>query len=204
MGRPISRYYFLCQAGGWSFVLLILIFARLAIAESIIDPLLVVTSGIFATHLLRNSIIKYGWLKLSLKKMVAILSVSVFFTGTLAETIGTIFRIMYVTIISRHQFHFRFPLFLGNCLTYFILFIPWALIYCFYYYTLKRHKDDLEKIRLESLLKERKTHSEESSVDIDFILNSLNRIQNLIDENPTKSRSEITDFSNLLRKGYLY
>jgi LytS/YehU family sensor histidine kinase len=86
---------------------------------------------------------------------------------------------------------------------YSVLFISWTLIYWGYYYAGRTQMEELEKLRLESMLKETEGQARVSVVDIDFITGSLQRIQSLIDENPSRSRAEITEFSNLLRNGFL-
>ena len=55
------------------------------------------------------------------------------------------------------------------------------------------------KIRLESLVKELELKTIKSHINPHFIFNALNSIRALVDENPERARTAITELSNILR-----
>jgi hypothetical protein len=88
-------------------------------------------------------------------------------------------------------------------LEYILLFLPWTIIYCLYHHIQKTREKNTELRRLELLLKEKAATANDTTVDIESITRSLDRIRSLIGEDTTRARAEITAFSQLLRKGYL-
>lgn len=160
-------------------------------------------TGAVTTHLLRNAILRYGWLNLPLTKGLPRLLLGVAFTCMIAGLTmyagnGIFGREMTAPVsfaparlIFVHIFNFG------------LLILPWTVMYVLYDYIVRARKEDLERTHLERRVKEMRQQADESGVDVDFIINSLNAIQSSIEENPDRSRAEITKFSNLLRKGYL-
>jgi hypothetical protein len=201
----ISKYYWLCQIGGWSGIYgLILTLNQTLIKSNVIEyAVLTCLSGLLVTHLLRIAIRRFGWLNLPPKKGLVRLLVAV----VLASTLAAWTRILGIDGLNRitavSAFFLRRRVVFGSIIEYAILITSWALIYCFYVYIEKNRKESLEKRRLEQKLQLMKQQAGESAVDVDFLIDSLHRIQSSIEENPTRSRAEITAFSNLLRRGFL-
>ncbi|KAF0238373.1 MAG: putative signal transduction histidine, partial [Chitinophagaceae bacterium] len=54
-------------------------------------------------------------------------------------------------------------------------------------------------VKLESLVKELELNTIKSHINPHFIFNALNSIRALVDENPTRARTAITELSNILR-----
>jgi LytS/YehU family sensor histidine kinase len=73
------------------------------------------------------------------------------------------------------------------------------LIYYFYHYIDKSRKQQFDTLKLESLVKELELKTIKSHINPHFIFNSLNSIRALIDENPGRARTAITELSNILR-----
>ena len=80
-----------------------------------------------------------------------------------------------------------------------LLIAIWMLIYIVYHYVEKNRKSELDRLRLESLVKELELKTIKSHINPHFIFNSLNSIRALVDENPTRARRAITELSNILR-----
>ena len=81
----------------------------------------------------------------------------------------------------------------------FILSALWLLIYLVWHYMEKNRKDQIDKLKLESTVKELELKTIKSHINPHFIFNSLNSIRALVDENPQRSRKAITELSNILR-----
>jgi len=80
-----------------------------------------------------------------------------------------------------------------------LLVAIWMLIYIVYHYVEKNRKDQLDRLKLESTVKELELKTIKSHINPHFIFNSLNSIRALVDENPTRARRAITELSNILR-----
>jgi len=77
--------------------------------------------------------------------------------------------------------------------------LPWTLIYYFYHYIEKSRKQQVDTLKLEALVKELELKTIKSHINPHFIFNSLNSIRALVDENPVRARTAITELSNILR-----
>jgi LytS/YehU family sensor histidine kinase len=60
-------------------------------------------------------------------------------------------------------------------------------------------KTEVQKVKLESLVKELELKTIKSHINPHFIFNALNSIRALVDENPDRARTAITELSNILR-----
>ncbi len=80
-----------------------------------------------------------------------------------------------------------------------LLIAIWMLIYIVYHYVNKNRKDQLDRLRLETTVKELELKTIKSHINPHFIFNSLNSIRALVDENPQRARKAITELSNILR-----
>lgn len=201
MKRLIPGYYWRFQLGGWGLFLLLLNLPNGIVLEKL---LIYILPGLLTTHLLRNCILRYDWLKLPLKKGLLRLSAGVLLASLLAALMSE-----SVNIFAASSRISQRPLLLSagsiylHSINYIIPILSWTIIYVLHYYALKTHKTVSLRRQLELRLEEKKLHAQESPVNIDFLIDSLNHIQTSIDENPARSRAEITKFSSLLRKGYL-
>jgi hypothetical protein len=80
-----------------------------------------------------------------------------------------------------------------------ILVTLWLLIYVVWHYMEKNRNDQVDKLKLESLVKELELKTIKSHINPHFIFNALNSIRALVDENPARARTAITELSNILR-----
>ncbi|MEO6683665.1 MAG: histidine kinase [Ginsengibacter sp.] len=81
----------------------------------------------------------------------------------------------------------------------FILIALWLLIYMVWHYLVRNQKDEVDKLSLEKTVKELELQTIKSHINPHFIFNSLNSIRALVDENPQRARTAITELSNILR-----
>lgn len=81
----------------------------------------------------------------------------------------------------------------------FILTAMWLLIYLVWHYIEKNRNDRLDKLRLEGMVKSLELKTIKSHINPHFIFNALNSIRALVDENPERARTAITELSNILR-----
>jgi two-component system, LytTR family, sensor kinase len=207
MKKRIS-YYWLCQFAGWSAFILLNIFFYLTLRTEVTSSLspnlyyvLMVQAviGLLVTHVMRFYIHKNKFVDKPVNEQVFyIIFISVLFSLTYA-TMGTTAE-QWLNIEAPKQK--KIPLVnkimrqsLGCCMYILI----WNLIYFAYHYILKTRQAQLDKIRLESLVKELELKTIKAHINPHFIFNALNSIRALIDENPGRARNAITELSNILR-----
>jgi len=89
--------------------------------------------------------------------------------------------------------------FLVNLVSDSPLILVWVSIYYLWHYIELGTKTEFQKIKLESLVKEMELKTIKSHINPHFIFNALNSIRALVDENPERARTAITELSNLLR-----
>lgn len=199
MLRAPSRHYLYCQSIGWGIFLLAGIYTRSRFELIFITFLI----GLFITHILRNAILRYGWLNAPLRRGLPRLLLATILAAAIGGVVKmTAFNLGGITSKLMERLPWLLLLFYTG-LEYILLFLPWTIIYCLYHHIQKTREKNTELRRLELLLKEKAATANDTTVDIESITRSLDRIRSLIGEDTTRARAEITAFSQLLRKGYL-
>lgn len=203
MPKNSSRYYWWCQISGWGlvvlmFTLLQFFYEKPVTGLFIVQQALIVFPGIGATHLFRQFVRRSNWLLLPIEKAFPkfLLGVIVVCIAAGLVRIGIIDAFHLGTNIMK--FDFSTQLFFAS-MEYLFFLVPWILIYYFYHYIEKSRKQQLDTLKLESLVKELELKTIKSHINPHFIFNSLNSIRALIDENPGRARTAITELSNILR-----
>lgn len=97
-----------------------------------------------------------------------------------------------------HQKEIRYSA-VANIINTFIMLILWAILYFSIKAMLKSQKEKVERLRLQSTLKESQLNTLKGQINPHFMFNSLNNIRGLMLEDVTKSREMITKLSELLR-----
>ena len=199
-----SRYWFF-QVAGWGFVGLVMLFFAHTYEVDISTTVLlsriciVFLAGILATHILRGVIRWQGWLLLSIEKALPKLIVALIMTSVLYSVLllGSA-EIFHLSINPKQKLSFLTKL-LNASINNGLFILPWLLIYYFYHYYEKTRKQQLDTLKLESLIKELELKTIKAHINPHFIFNALNSIRALIDENPERARTAVTELSNILR-----
>lgn len=203
MRKKISLYW-LCQLIGWGSYMLIWTFFYFAIrtksqphfAEILITDTLL---GLLITHSMRLFIRNFGLLSQTLQKQITSLLLLSFIFAFISSTC----LISIQTLFKWDSDHIQKYSFLNNVIRQsfgtLLFLLIWNLIYFTYHYIEKSRQQQLDKIRLESLVKELELKTIKSHINPHFIFNALNSIRALVDENPERARTAITELSNILR-----
>ncbi|MDB5252155.1 MAG: histidine kinase [Flaviaesturariibacter sp.] len=211
MSRVKFSRYWAFQAAGWGvFVLINTFFAysfnaleRPEDAEQFIGRLIVfIFLGLFFTHLMRFVIIQLNTLQKTFdKQILQFLAITSFFSVAGAA--------LYVFLVGRFNWlkgneipyyqNNPFLLILNHAFLFFIYFFPWVLIYFIYHYVAKSRKQQMDTLQLEALVKSLELQTIKAHINPHFIFNALNSIRALIDENPIRARTAVTELSNILR-----
>ena len=204
MPKSVSRYYWWCQLGGWGFSGLMIIFLSFLLGDPKITPKglehlgVMVFSWIFITHIFRLFIKSSNWLILPVEKAVPNFLLGVIVVCVIGGLIDIGLTSLFGLTNNKYKSDFS-TLVVLNTLRNAMLIIPWTLIYYFFHYIEKTRKQQLDTLKLESLVKELELKTIKSHINPHFIFNALNSIRALIDENPSRARTAITELSNILR-----
>ncbi len=195
MKKRIS-YYWLCQIIGWSAYIVLFIFfyltLRTRIQPSFYQMLVSEASlGFIITHIMRAVIQKYKLVDKPVNEQVIyIILISIIFTLIYGTTTAKLEEWLEFESEKQRQLTFVNKM-IRISLGYFFIIIVWNLIYFAYHYIVKTRQAQLDKIRLESLVKELELKTIKAHINPHFIFNALNSIRALIDENPNRARNAI-------------
>ncbi len=203
MRTTLSKYW-LCQIGGWSTYIIVYTFFYFTIRTKVTPDFFKIlfldaAFGIMITHLMRTFIRRMGILNLRIDNQI---------TYMFLTTVAASFLFAFVSIYVEEQLNitpdsFRQYGLLNRTLRAsficFLFLIIWNLIYFTYHYVVKSQQQQLDKIKLQSVVKELELKTIKAHINPHFIFNALNSIRALVDENPVRARQAITELSNLLR-----
>ena len=203
MNKKISKYW-LCQIGGWSAYIIVWTFFYLTFNNKpqpyfyqtlFLDAVL----GVAVTHLMRLFITRMSFLKFRLEKQIIYMFLTtVAFSFLYALVVVLVEDSLGITSPKMKQFGLINQTLLISFGSFLFLLI-WNLIYFTFHYIEKSRQEQLDKIRLQSLVKELELKTIKSHINPHFIFNALNSIRALVDENPERARQAITELSNILR-----
>jgi len=193
------KLYWSLQIGGWFIFALVQIVGFLIFQSQLVNPNQVVFWVIEAllflifTHLFRILIIRWGWLALSMPRLIPRILAAIFLLGLV------IYFARLVVSIPLNVYNPNVALspanILGLSFVYTVILFLWAVLYFIYHYFEQynislKHEAARHEIELNNLKSQLNPH---------FIFNALNSIRALVDENPTKSKNSITQLSSILR-----
>ena len=203
MSHKNSKYYWQCQVLGWGTMGLSMLFFGYIYGQKInvqfvMRIMVVVMVGIISTHVFRAFIKKTGWMLLPVEKVIPRLIIGAIATSILTGILIIVFNEIFNLAENKSRFDF-FTRLLNNSVNSGIFIIPWIMIYYFYHYIEKSRKQQLDTLKLEALVKELELKTIKAHINPHFIFNALNSIRALVDENPNRARTAITELSNILR-----
>jgi two-component system, LytTR family, sensor kinase len=199
----VSKYWW-CQIIGWGADAAVSLFFAWTYRDKVTPEFvqrvaIVVVLGFILTHIMREVILRLKVLQKNFDKQ------AIYF---IAITIG--FAIIYSFLMllcwrelnlleGREKQYSLLRLMIGGTFNSFVTLLVWNLIYFMYHYVEKNRTEQIDKLRLEALVKELELKTIKSHINPHFIFNSLNSIRALVDENPGRARTAITELSNILR-----
>lgn len=200
MFRRISKYWW-CQILGWgSYAFLYFIFAFFF---NIVDVTFVVqyvpcvvVLGVLITHAFRAVIVKYRWIEKPFEN-VAIY----FFFGILVCATVNSFLLTWISLLitpEDHELNFR-DAWLRSFIHQTVFLALWAVIYFLWHYVEESRNSQVRQLKLEATVRTLELKTIKSQLNPHFIFNALNSIRALVDENPRRARTAITELSNILR-----
>lgn len=196
----ISKYW-LFQLTGWmSFALFNIYIATLTAEfnrDILITNLLISLIGFLLSHLFRNAILKYRLNTFPTEKLLFIVFLAIVL---LSVSYTALYYCCLHLVYDTTVFSLRSSEYLGSFFSIFFLFSIWSVIYFAWTYVESNRRNLIDKLRMESSVKDLELRTIRSNLQPHFLFNSLNSIRALIDENPEQARKAITRISNILRK----
>lgn len=202
MLSKISRYWW-CQIIGWSVNIAISIFFVTTFGKPsqayFLSLLCTCILGIIVTHIMRLNIFFLKVLEKPLKKQilyfVALTIVFSILLGIISESVD---YLLGYNPERLQKFNRAERLFLSSFNALWLILI-WNMIYYIYHYVESNRRQQLDTLRLEATVKSLELKTIKSHINPHFIFNALNSIRALVDENPQRARTAITELSNILR-----
>jgi sensor histidine kinase YesM len=203
MKKSVSAYWW-CQAGGWSVYVLVYTFFYITISTKPYDHFFHVlfldaAVGFVMTHTMRLIFKSTRVLTLAIgQQIIYIISSTLFFA----------FAWAFVVVNAESQLNWEMPQMadysiinktIRTSLGFFLILAIWNLVYFSYHFVMKSRQDQLDRMRLQSTVKELELKTIKAHINPHFIFNALNSIRALVDENPGRARTAITELSNILR-----
>ena len=202
MLKNISRYWW-CQIVGWSLNFAVSIFFVFTFGEPtrnfFIGLVLSCSIGVMITHAMRYNI--HG-----LKVLDKPLKVQIFYLIVLTFVFAILFGILMEAVDyligynpEKLQKYTKLQRLFFSSFNAMWLLLVWNMIYYIYHYVETNRRQELDTFRLEATVKELELKTIKAHINPHFIFNALNSIRALVDENPERARTAITELSNILR-----
>ena len=203
MLKTIPKYW-ICQLGGWGANFVISVFFYLTLSVRKIDDFFLLIAigillGILFSHLMRMLIKEYRFLEKPLEKQIlSFIGITIIFAIIYACTNVGIEKLLGLKDATGPKISLLNEIARNAINNFFLLFI-WNLIYYTFHYVERNRKQEVDTLKLQSLVKELELKTIKSHINPHFIFNALNSIRALVDENPERARRAITELSNILR-----
>ncbi|WP_301922492.1 sensor histidine kinase [Ferruginibacter sp.] len=196
--------YWICQIVGWGTSLAVSTFFYLTLSVRKVDHFLLLITisvllGIIVTHLMRMVIREYNVLNKTLQtQIISFVILTLLFAVVYACADVAIENIFNLRDMGGPKISLSNEIARTAINNFFLLFI-WNLIYFTYHYVERNRRHEVDTLKLQSVVKELELKTIKSHINPHFIFNALNSIRALVDENPTRARTAITELSNILR-----
>lgn len=190
--------------GGWGANFAISVFFYLTLSVRKIDHFFLLITigvllGILFSHLMRMVIKEYRFLERPIQAQISsFVLVTILFAIIYACTDVAITRMLGLSDDSGPKLSLINEI-TRNAINNFFLLLIWNLIYYTYHYVERNRRQQVDTLKLQSLVKELELKTIKSHINPHFIFNALNSIRALVDENPARARTAITELSNILR-----
>lgn len=198
-----SHIYWYCQIFGWSFyIILNSIFFGLSSQSGYKEYLiyfLMLPIGIAISHVYRGVLIRSNVLNRKIPgQLIWIIFFSfikgIIFFGmilALSKLFGLVLAELTLVDISESVINFA------------VIFCLWNVIYFGFQYFQNYKRSEINSLRYLAASRESELKSLKAQLNPHFIFNCMNSIRALIDENPMKAKTAVTQLSNILRNTLL-
>jgi two-component system, LytTR family, sensor kinase len=198
-----QKIYWFCQVLGWSLLILTeYIFYGVESGFNVDLFYLALANillGILLTHLYRLMIRRWQWERLSFVRLAPRVVASVVFLAFLMTLVNLpIDRELLPQLVSTEP-----SVFLGYMISWGKTMLAWILSYTAYHYVERTRQAEIEKILLQTSIRDTEAKVLRAQLNPHFVFNALNSIRALVYEDPEKAQRSITQLSGLLRNSLL-
>jgi two-component system, LytTR family, sensor kinase len=156
---------------------------------------------IFLTHQLRRLIKKWNWVELPINLAIVNIMISVLIMASIITLVNLPLDFKALENVIDKEISIgtiiQFLLFWGKPLLF------WSIFYYGYHFFELKTKLEVERLKLESSIRETESKVLRAQMNPHFMFNALNSIRALILEDPAKAQKGITQLSNILRSSLL-
>lgn len=194
--------YWMSQIVGWFLFVLLILFQNMVTGPVDVGILVFLilnfVVGLTLSHLMRMAIIKFGMLGMKISQVLPrgiLLSVV---TGVIATLIiATAQELIYQ---SPSAVFLLSPMVLVELIIPFtMVFLIWNVLYFAAIYLKNYEREEVKNLRLTASVTEAELRNLRAQLNPHFMFNALNSIRALVDEDPAKAKTGITQMSNILR-----
>lgn len=202
MKRKIPEYW-IYQMVGWGLFVFITLFFAVTFHRVnnwfIIKLMIVAGLGALFSHIMRYAIKQSNVLLKPLnQQLIGFIVITMVFSFAVSSVETWLTDILHLRN-EQDEDTPRLEMIMYNAFYSFIYLFIWNCIYFIYHYIQKSRKQQMDTLKLEALVKELELKTIKAHINPHFIFNALNSIRALIDENPVRARTAITELSNILR-----
>lgn len=193
-------FYWLCQISGWSAYVAINQVITVSANQFTWRMLFIDISlgflGLCLTHVYRHVISSRKWIELSYKEII----LRILFSSLMLATsiIGILFLIMRLNGMIPASVNVLGS-FTVNLFYAFFVVIIWSLLYFGFHYLENYRTSEIEKLVWEAAVKDFELKTLKSQLNPHFMFNAMNSIRALIEEDPERAKTAITQLSNIFR-----
>jgi len=195
-----ERVYWACQGGGWGIYFLVNLLLSVSYEgfqwRNFILLLYMGINGLAATHTLRSLIKKNRWVELHWKTQLKKALTSTILTGALITAL--IFMVIEFGGLYEMK-KVSTAMVLGNFFNITILLLLWMAAYFAFHYFENYRTSEIERLVWEAAVKDFELKTLKSQLNPHFMFNAMNSIRSLIEENPGRAKTAITQLSNIFR-----
>lgn len=200
-----TRLYYLCQVAGWGgYGLALSVFSSLyppheLSPNEIYSNLILCLISFGLTHLFRDQLKRHRWIEFPLPRLAVLVLAASFLMSVVAAASTVLLTLVYGMDLGELRWE-DVSLLVVNYMT---LFLLWSVIYFAIAFFSRYRKEEIERLKWENALKEFELNKLKSQLNPHFVFNALNGIRSLVEEDPGKAKSAITQLSNILRSSLL-
>ncbi|SFC43101.1 Histidine kinase [Flexibacter flexilis DSM 6793] len=203
-----DRAYWISQAGGWgAYGLIVATYYMYVLGDSLhfglrelVSILLMCVFGFVITHLFRAVVKYWNWVKLPLIRLIPQVLIANIVMGAAYVTLSSISeRVIGIS----EQLDFQWNIIFVAMSNASLIFLLWSLAYFSMYFFRNYKQEEIERLKWEGAIKDFELNKLRSQLNPHFMFNALNGIRSLVDEDPNRAKTAITQMSNILRNSLL-
>src|SRR5665213_4547671 len=201
------RLYVLLQAAGWGGFLVLHTWVTIEfpskdekwdLATQLAVLTIVLLSGLLISHCMRPILGRWRWKELGWRRLLPRMLGAAFAASAVLNISVSLW--IHGVVHLPWNTNFSVPMvFVAQVLEESIIFFAWLCLYYFYHLFDRLNRSEIDRFQLMTCVKEAELRALKSQVNPHFIFNSLNSLRALIDEDPARARTAVTQLANLLR-----